>query len=882
MLTSTELRKRYIKFFEGKGHLVLPSASLVPHDDPSMLWTSAGMVPFKRYYAGKATPPSTRITTVQKCLRTQDIDSVGRTARHHTFFEMLGNFSFGDYFKEDAIKWAWEFLTQDIGLDIERLWITIYQDDDEAFEIWRDQVGVPEERIIRMGKETNFWEIGQGACGPCSEIHFDQGPEVGCGRPDCNVECECDRFLEIWNLVFTQFDKKEDGSYEPLPKKNIDTGMGLERLVSVVQGVHTNFDTDLFIPIIQEVSNITGKKYKEDPDEDLAFKIISDHVRAITFAISEGILPSNEGRGYVIRRLLRRAARYGRVLGMEEAFLHNLVGVVIKVMGEAYPELKEGQERIAEIIKGEEERFLSTLDQGMAIFMQYVEKVKSEGKCVIPGENVFKLYDTYGLPMELTAELAQEKGLTIDEEGFHRAMDEQKARARAARQGIDIWTNDPIYLELSNKLGSVEFTGYEVLEEQTKILAIIREGKLVLTAQKGDEVDIILEKTPFYADSGGQVGDKGIITGPSGKARVSNAEYPVEGLIVHRAIIEEGKLEMDEPVSASVESGLRKDTACNHTATHLIHKALKEVLGDHVKQAGSLVSSERLRFDFSHYASMTEEELKKVERLVNEKIMEDMPVVVKEMTFDEALSYGAVALFDDKYGDNVRVVKIGDFSLELCGGTHANSTGEIGVLRIVSESSIAAGVRRVEALTRKAALEYGIKREEALDKAALALKSSPMEVAERVDKLLDRVKELEDNIDTMKKQLAVSKISGILSSAEEVNGIKFLVTQVYDVDGAELREIGDSLKAELGSSIVFLATESSGKALFLASISKDLVRKDGPFNGVEMVKIASKVAGGGGGGRPDMAQAGGGVPSLIDQALSEVKVFIKERLNAHN
>jgi alanyl-tRNA synthetase len=877
MLTSAELRRRYIEFFESKGHLALPSASLVPHDDPSMLWTSAGMVPFKKYFSGKATPPKTRITTVQKCLRTQDIDSVGRTARHQTFFEMLGNFSFGDYFKEEAIEWAWEFLTEDIGLDAARLWITIYHDDDEAFDIWHDKMGIPADRIVRLGKDTNFWEIGQGACGPCSEIHFDQGSEVGCGRADCNIECECDRFLEIWNLVFTQFDKKEDGSYEPLPKKNIDTGMGLERLASVAQGVQTNFDTDLFIPIIEETGRITNRRYKSSPSEDMAFKVIADHIRAVTFAVSEGILPSNEGRGYVIRRLLRRAARYGRVLGMKEAFLHNLVDVVIDVMGEAYPELHTGSDYISEVVKGEEERFLLTLDQGMAIFTQQVEKIREKGEKIIPGEAVFKLYDTYGLPVELTAELAQEKGLDVDEEGFCQAIEEQRARARAAREGLDIWASDPIYMEFREDIEPVEFLGYTTLSSHAKIIGIIGKGELLQRAGKGSEVAIILDRTPFYAESGGQVGDKGVIKGSTGRGLVSTTEHPIEGLIVHRVEVKEGELAIGDEVIASIDPLLRKETACNHTATHLIHRALKEVLGEHVHQAGSLVSAERARFDFNHYAALTPDDMKAVERLVNEKIMEDIPVEIKEMSFDEAMALGATALFDDKYGDVVRVVKIGDFSLELCGGTHAGTTGEIGVVRLLSESSIAAGIRRIEALSRMAALEYGLEREKALEQTAHILKVAPLEVADRVEKLTNKVKDLEDTIDHLKRDMAISKVDSLISKAKEADGIKFLVAQVDGMDGSGLRELGDSIKEALGSSVVVLATKSSGKALFLATVTKDLIGKKG-FHSCELVKMASAVAGGGGGGRPDMAQAGGGDPSKIDLALKKIEETLKVEL----
>lgn len=876
-MTSNELRKSFLEFFRGQDHLVLPSASLVPVGDPSLLWTSAGMVPFKKYFSGLATPPHPRVATCQKCLRTPDIESVGRTARHHTFFEMLGNFSFGDYFKEDAIAWSWEFLTKVVGLPKERLWITIYEDDDEAYRIWHEKMNVPDYKIVRMGKETNFWEIGLGACGPCSEIHFDQGEGVGCGSSGCSVECECDRFLEIWNLVFTQYDQQADGSYVPLPKKNIDTGMGLERLAAVVQGVYSNFETDLFQPIIQKVASISGTEYGSRPKTDLALRVIADHARAVTFALSDGVLPSNEGRGYVIRRVLRRAARFGRVLGINDVFMHKVAETVINEMKETYPELEEKASHIFQVIENEEKRFRLTLEQGSEMFEKIASQLVVRGERVISGKDVFRLYDTFGLPMELTKEMAEERGLAIDEDGFREFMEEQKRRARESRKGSSGW-EEAAYVEVRDVVGNTEFVGYETDKVDVRVIGILKDGQFVEMAGAGETVEIILDKTPFYAEAGGQVADTGDISGTTGSGTVSNVISPLEGLILHTVQVQDGKIAVGDEVLAEIDSRRRRATEANHTATHLLHRALKEVLGDHVNQAGSLVEPERLRFDFSHFAALTQEEIREVERIVNEQILNDLEVVVEEMSFEESKRLHVVAIFDEKYGDVVRVVRAGDYTAELCGGTHVRRTGEIGSFKIVSEGAIAAGARRIEAVTKWKALEYVKEREDILTRSASLVKGTVHEVPEKIERLFERIKDLEEEISKLKRAQTSGKIDELVQNVETVGEASVIAAVLDGVEAVGLREMGDVLSDRLGSGVVLLGSRlASDKVIFLCKVTPDFVKKG--VHAGNIVREVAKAAGGNGGGRPDMAQAGGKISEKAVEAIEKGKSVIRDALN---
>lgn len=876
-MTGSEIREKFLKFFEERGHQILPSASLIPHNDPSILWTAAGMVPFKPFFTGQATPEFKRVTTCQKCLRTPDIDEVGKTARHHTFFEMLGNFSFGDYFKEEAIPWAWEFVTEVLKLPKEKLWITIYKDDDEAFEIWNKKVGIPEEKIVRMGKDTNFWEIGVGPCGPCSEIYIDLGEERGCGSPDCAVGCDCDRFLEIWNLVFIQFFRDEEGNYSPLKNKGIDTGMGLERVASVLQNVPTNFDTDLLRDIMEYTSSLVKVKYGDNKEVDLALKVIADHTRAITFAIGDGALPSNEGRGYVIRRLLRRAVRFGRVLGMEDTFLYKVAGAVIDKMSDAYPELKEKQDHILKIIRIEEERFLETLSQGTEILNQLMDKAKAAGKTEISGEDAFRLYDTYGFPLELTKEIAGEQGLNVDEDGFTKSLEEQRQRAREARQETEYLSErGAMYKALREEYGETTFVGYGRLTAEANVLAVIKDNLQELSAEAGEEVEIILDVTPCYPESGGQVADHAFITAKDCRVEIYSAFKPVENFIVHRGKIISGVLRRHDKVKVEVDAGRRKETARNHSATHLVHKALKEVLGEHVNQAGSLVEPDRLRFDFTHYTSLSPEEIQKVEDIVNDVVLANLPVEVIETTLSKAKSMGAMALFDGKYGQSVRVVKMGDFSLELCGGTHVTSTSEIGLFKIVSESSVGSGLRRIEAVTGRGVLKYLAAAEEQLNQIAGLVKASPHETVKKVHALQGKVKEMENELEKLRNKLSKQQVAGIINQARDINGIKVLAAVVEAKDMDSLRSIADIMRDKLGSGIVVLGAQIDEKANLVAAATKDVVER-GIHSG-RAVKEVAKIVGGGGGGRPDMAQAGGKDPSKLQEAMDKAYKVIEEQL----
>ncbi len=872
VMTGDEIRKAYLDFFAEKGHLVLPSAPLIPQNDPSILWINAGMAPFKAYFNGVEEPPRRRIATSQKCIRTNDIENVGRTDRHHTFFEMLGNFSFGDYFKKEAICWSWEFVTEVLKLDKSRLWVTVYKDDDEAFNIWRDEIGLPEERILRMDKEHNFWEIGTGPCGPCSEIHYDRGEEYGTGPEDV-IGGEGDRFLEIWNLVFTQFNKTEEGEYLPLPQKNIDTGMGLERVASILQGVDSNFETDLLKPMIDFLVEDSGIEYLQDEDTKVAYRVIADHSRGITMAIYDGALPSNEGRGYVIRRILRRALRYGRKLGYNEPFLYRMVPVVIKAMQGGYPELQEKEEYIQRVIRAEEERFLQTLDQGLHLIDEMISELKRNGKKFLSGIDAFKLYDTYGFPLDLTRDVLAEEGLSVDEEEFELEMEKQRERARQAREetGFSASEEEIFYRSLLEKY-QLEFTGYEHLNESTEIIAIVKDGQEVDRVEAGEKAKLVLAKTPFYGESGGQVGDKGLIRFADNLATVYDTRKEA-GITVHYIEVEKGSFSKGDAVEAKVYDDLRQATARNHSATHLLHKALKEVLGEHVNQAGSLVEPDRLRFDFNHFNALSKAELKEIEKKVNAAILANLDVDIILTDMEQAKKLGAVALFGEKYGDVVRVVSMGDYSTELCGGTHVKATGAIGSFKILSESSIAAGVRRIEAITGEEVLRYIAGQEEKVEKAATLLKTTPDNLLERIEALQAREKELEKELKELKGRLARTVLDELLEKVEEVDGIKLLRTVVDGLDNEGLLNLMDQLKEKIDSGIIVLASKSDDKAVFVARVSKDLVDKG--YHAGKIIGQVAKIAGGGGGGRPDLAQAGGRDVTKIQEALDQVTEIIK-------
>ncbi len=871
-----EIRERYLRFFESKDHLRLPSFSLVPRNDPSILLINAGMTPLKPYFTGVEKPPHNRVTTCQKCIRTPDIENVGKTARHGTFFEMLGNFSFGDYFKKEIIPWAWEFITKVMEIPEDRLYASIYEEDDEAYEIWNKDVGLSPDRIVRMGKKDNFWEHGTGPCGPCSEIYFDRGPERGCGSPDCKVGCECDRYIEFWNLVFTQFNREEDGTYSKLEKKNIDTGMGLERLAVIMQDVENLFEVDTIRNILDYVCKKAGVAYGAGKNgsgsggsgsekADVSIRVITDHIRSTTMMVSDGILPSNEGRGYVLRRILRRAARHGKLLGIEGSFLHDVARVVIQESKQAYPELAEKEEYIRKVIRIEEERFAATIDQGIAILNEFITELKASGRSVLPGSMAFKLHDTYGFPLDLTREIAEEAGLTVDEEGFKAEMNEQKKKAREALKSRETsaWGQD-LAAGLDKSL-KTEFVGYGSYSSESNILYIIIDGEQSENAQQGDEVTVILDRTPFYAESGGQVADTGTITTKNGVVRVNDCKKTAEGLYLHNGVVEEGIIEKGTEVTASIDVERRLSIARNHTTTHLLQKALQNVLGNHVTQAGSLVEPDRLRFDFHHFSAMTKDELKRVENEVNAKILENLVVDVREMPVDEAKSLGAMALFGEKYGNIVRVVRAGDYSVELCGGTHLGSTAQAGLVKILGESGVAAGVRRIEALTGKGALEYYNEKEEQLDGIASALKSTPQDSLRKVEIISAELKAAQKEIEQLKDKLVSGSFDEVLGKAIDVNGVKAVTARFDQLDMDALRNTCESLRSKLGTGVVVLASAFGGKVSFVAMASKDAVERGAHCGNI--VREAAKAAGGGGGGRPDMAQAGGKDVEKIGEAL---------------
>lgn len=871
-----EIRERYLKFFENKDHLRLPSFSLVPRNDPSILLINAGMTPLKPYFTGAEEPLRNRMTTCQKCIRTPDIENVGKTARHGTFFEMLGNFSFGDYFKKEAIPWAWEFVTKDLEIPADRLYASIYEEDDEAYEIWNKDVGLSPDRIVRMGKKDNFWEHGTGPCGPCSEIYFDRGADKGCGQPDCKVGCDCDRYIEFWNLVFTQFNKGEDGSYTKLQKKNIDTGMGLERLAVIMQDVNNLFEVDTITNILNYICKKANVQYGKGGNTDVSIRVITDHIRSTTMMVSDGILPSNEGRGYVLRRLLRRAARHGRLIGIEGAFLYDVAQVVIHESKEAYPELAEKADYICRVIKIEEERFATTIDQGLTILNDFIAEVKKGIDKVLPGDKVFKLHDTYGFPLDLTREIAEEVGLSIDEEGFRAEMGEQKKKAREALKSKETsaWGQDlAAGLDKSQK---TTFVGYDSVSDEGKIIYIIQDGAQQENAQQGDEITVILDKTPFYAESGGQVADTGIIRTKTGMVKVLDCRKTAEGLYLHTGTVEEGIIEKGAAATASVDAERRLAIARNHTTTHLLQKALRNVLGDHVTQAGSLVGPDRLRFDFHHFSPLTKEELKQVEKEVNGKILENLSVNVREMPVDEAKKLGAMALFGEKYGNIVRVVKAGDYSVELCGGTHLDYTAQAGLVKVLGESGVAAGVRRIEALTGQNALEYYTEKEEQLNNIAGVLKSSTQDSLRKVETLSTDLKAALKEIEQLKDKMVSGSFEEVLDKAVDLGGIKAVTARFDQLDMDALRNTCESLRSKLGSGVVVLASAFGGKVSFVSMATKDANAR-GVHCG-NIIKEAAKAAGGGGGGRPDMAQAGGKDAAKIDEALQIALEAIKSQV----
>lgn len=875
-LTGSQIRAMFLQFFKEKGHAIEPSASLVPHDDPSLLWINSGVATLKKYFDGRVVPDNPRITNAQKSIRTNDIENVGKTARHHTFFEMLGNFSIGDYFKKEAIEWAWEFLTDKkwIGWDPELLSVTIHPEDTEAYDIWHNTIGIPEERIIRL--EGNFWDIGEGPSGPNTEIFYDRGPEYGDdpNDPELYPGGENERYLEVWNLVFSQFNHNPDGSYTPLPKKNIDTGMGLERMASVVQNVPTNFDTDLFLPIIRATEGISGKRYGEDQELDVSFKVIADHIRTVAFAIGDGALPSNEGRGYVLRRLLRRAVRYAKQIDINRPFMYELVPVVGEIMYDFYPEVKDKQEFIQKVIKNEEERFHETLHEGLSILASVIKKEKENGNDTIHGADVFRLYDTYGFPVELTEEYAGDAEMKIDLKGFETEMEEQRERARRARQDENsMHVQGGVLRDLTVKS---EFVGYGELVTNSSVLAIIQNGELVGEAKSGQEVQLILDITPFYAESGGQIADRGVIEGEGAVMTVKDVQKAPNGQNLHTVVIQSGTLKTGQKVTAKVDVENRVKITRNHTATHLLHRALKDVLGEHVNQAGSLVEPERLRFDFSHFGQIKAEELEKVEKIVNEKIWNSLEVDISQKPIAEAKAMGAMALFGEKYGDIVRVVKVGDYSLELCGGCHVPNTAVIGLFKIVSESGIGAGTRRIEAVTGESAYKLLNEQVGMLKEAADKLKTTPKEVVTRIDSILAEMKHLERENESLAAKLGNIEAGNLVSKAVDIEGVTVLAAKVQAADMNNLRNMADDLKQKLGSAVIVLGSINEGRVNLIAAVTKDLIEKG--YHAGKLIKEVATKCGGGGGGRPDMAQAGGKDPAKLDSALAFVSDWVKSVL----
>ena len=871
-LKGSEIRGLFLEYFKEHGHRIVPSSSLVPADDPSLLFTNAGMVQFKQVFLGEETRPYRRATSSQKCVRAggkhNDLENVGYTARHHTFFEMLGNFSFGDYFKRDAIAFAWEFLTDVLELPEEKLWATVFEDDDEAAAMWPEITGIPAARVVRLGEEDNFWAMGDtGPCGPCSEILIDQGEEIGCGRPDCRVGCDCDRYLEIWNLVFMQFFRDESGKMTPLPDPCIDTGMGLERIAAVCQGKVNNFDTDIFAGIMRHQEELSGVRYGAAPGTDIAMRVIGDHARASAFLIADGVIPSNEGRGYVLRRIIRRAVRYGRVLGLEEAFMASVASVVCDDMGDVYPELVKSREFMIQVLDNEETRFAETLETGLKILNDRIRELKENKEKQLPGDFVFKLYDTYGLPVDIVQDVVKEQGTDLDREGYRKAREEQRQRSKSAHHGTVTEKLPDIYRQLLSQGRGTAFSGYDTLSGSSEILALVAGGQPLDSVQKGWQGELVAEITPFYAESGGQKGDTGVITGPHGTAEVIDTIKRGD-LVVHIVRITDGTIHAGDNVQLQVTEGRRMDIARNHTATHLLHAALRQVLGDHVKQSGSLVAPDHLRFDFTHFSGVSRQELQQVEDLVNEKIRADLQVVTEVLSRDEALEKGATALFGEKYGDEVRVVNIPDFSMELCGGTHLERTGQAGFLKITSESSVSAGLRRIEACTGSRAVSLVHQMEDTISDIAASLKCPETAVKDKVVAMTARVKQLEKELQAALASKAAAGIDDILEKAREINGINVVASVVDVPDAKALREAGDRLRDRLQSGVVLLGAANGDKALLLCVVTKDIAGKK--CHAGKIIKEVAAVVGGGGGGRPDMAQAGGSRPDKLEEAVGRV------------
>lgn len=872
-----ELRKMFLDFFESKGHLAMKSFSLVPHNDNSLLLINSGMAPLKPYFTGQEIPPRTRVTTCQKCIRTGDIENVGKTARHGTFFEMLGNFSFGDYFKREAIKWSWEFLTEVVGLDADRLYPSVYEEDEEAYEIWNKEMGIAPERIFKFGKEDNFWEHGSGPCGPCSEIYYDRGEKYGCGRPDCTVGCECDRYMEIWNNVFTQFDNDGKGHYEELEQKNIDTGMGLERLASIVQDVDSIFDVDTLKALREHICTLAGTEYGKEYSKDVSIRVITDHIRSVTFMISDGIMPSNNGRGYVLRRLLRRACRHGRILGIEGQFLTKLCETVINGSKDGYPELEEKKDAIFNVIRQEEEQFNKTIDQGLGILSEMIQEMTEKKETTLSGENAFKLYDTYGFPLDLTREILEEKGFDIDEEGFKTSMEEQRVKARKARGVSNYMGADATVYDEIDPSVTTEFVGYDHLTYDSDITVLTTENEIVNTLSEGEKGTIFVNRTPFYATMGGQEGDKGLITTEHAEFAVEETVKLLGGKVGHVGKVTKGSFTVGDAVNLSVEENGRANTCKNHSATHLLQKALKTVLGSHVEQKGSLVTPDRLRFDFVHFSAMTPEEIAKTEELVNAEIAKNNAVITEVMNIEQAKATGAMALFGEKYEEDVRVVSMGDFSKELCGGTHVANTGMITTFKILSEAGVASGVRRIEALTGDGVFAYYREMEKELNEAAKVAKTTPAQLKDKVEHMLSEIKSLQSEVEALKSKLAKDALGDVMNQITEVKGIKLLATAVEDVDMNGLRDLGDQLKEKLGEGVVVIASSANGKVNLIAMVTDGAMEK-GAHAG-NLIKGIAALVGGGGGGRPNMAQAGGKNPAGIPDAIAKVQEVLEGQIS---
>ena len=874
-MTGNEIRQRYLDFFEKHGHRVVRSSSLIPQDDPTLLFTNAGMVQFKRTFLGEEKRDYNRATTSQKCVRAggkhNDLENVGYTARHHTFFEMLGNFSFGDYFKEKAVDFAWDLLTNGYGLPEEKLWTSVYLDDDEAYDLWHKRIGIPESRIIRLGEDENFWAMGDtGPCGPCSEIHLDRGEKYGCGRPDCDVACDCDRFLEIWNLVFMQFNRDDVGKMTPLPKPSIDTGLGLERLASIIQKVDTNFETDLIFPIIKRTEELSEKPFGQTEPTDVAMKVIADHSRAAAFLISDGVLPSNEGRGYVLRRIMRRAMRYGRNIGLKQPFLHRTARVVFDIMAPAYPDLLSASSFITNVIENEEVRFSETLDNGLRVLNDALSEIRAKGETLVHGDLIFKLYDTYGFPVDIVRDVVRDEGLTLDTLGFEKRMDHQREQSRSK---ITFTGISDAYRQLSSSGEKPEFVGYGTLRCEANVVLIVQDEKGVDVANAGVEVEVVTTATPFYGEAGGQVGDCGTITAPGMEMEVTDTMKDPTGLIIHKGKVETGRLEKGQTVMLAVDGERRACVARNHTATHILHAALRSEVGDHVKQAGSMVASDRLRFDFTHFSQIEPERLEKIEIFVNDRIRENVVVDIEEMNMEQAMDSGATALFEEKYGDRVRVVSLESFSRELCGGTHTDRTGNIGMFKIISEASVASGVRRIEAVTGSGAVERVQKTSRILQQLSHIVKDKPDAVVKRVTSVMRSVKALEKETNQLKTKMAEMQAEGSGEETEKINGVAAIISQVKVDKPSALRELADRFKDRIRSGIVVLACETDGKALLIVVVTKDLSDR---FHAGNMIKEIAGMVGGGGGGRPDMAQAGGTQPQNLSKALEKARDLIRE------